>query len=106
MCEDVKAAAHLPTAEADVSAIAWSPRLGRSEERVAIARGRTVSVVAFQSGDGDGAGMGGEVDMDDALDAEQVCWLAPLSDSGLRLHTSGPARCMSGKVCVWQAFCR
>ena len=84
MCDDLEAAARLPTADADVSAIAWSPRLGRPEERVAIARGRTVSLVAFRSGDD--ADMTGEDEENDVLDAEQVRWLASLSSSALRLQ--------------------
>jgi hypothetical protein len=81
VCEDLEVAAQLAEdGAADISAVAWSPRLGRYEERVAIARGGVVTMVAFRSGEGgyDERLSGNEGDDDEGsgpLEVDQVLQL-------------------------------
>jgi hypothetical protein len=80
VCEDLEAAAALDAdaGSAPITALAWSPRLGRSEERIAIARGSSVTIVGFCSvtgsadeGDGMGNGEAGDGGQD-TVEASQV----------------------------------
>ena len=49
LCDDLEVAASASSGTSDVSAVAWAPPVVRGEERVAIARGESMSVFALRT---------------------------------------------------------
>ena len=86
ICEDLEATAEVDGSDGgDISALAWSPRCGRGEERVAVARGATVSILGFCSVDDDDDDMEGnnsgslecsQVSSSALLECAQACFCA------------------------------
>jgi hypothetical protein len=50
ICEDLEKMASVDDGGADISAVAWAPRLGRPQESIAVAHGSVTRLLAFQSG--------------------------------------------------------